>query len=868
MPLAPGDVLHNNRYRIVRLLGQGGMGAVYRAWDTILEIPVAIKENLDTSPEAQRQFTGEARILARLAHPSLPRVIDTFFAPGQGQYLVMDFVDGEDLQSMLDRLGALPEPAVLAWMADVCNALAYLHGQLAPIIHRDIKPANIRIRPDGRAMLVDFGIAKVYDPSLATTVGARAVAPGYSPPEQYGGGRTDARSDVYALGATLYHLLTGEQPPESVGRMAGVVTLSAPRRLNPAITPKTEGAVLRAMEVATDRRFQTVDALRAALPAAAAEKPRQAPASAAPDAQAPPRRTTVMPPQPPGLPSPTSGPPPQTSPQAQPALAPSPAGLGNARKSLLPMALAACALLIVCAFGVWLIWQWAADLQTPARGGQSPVATPSGALGSPLTSPLVTPTPLVGLPGRGLAVGDRMVYRDIGYGIAPLSDGVEVQVVEVAGEEQGSPAGSWVVRTAWTCESGFCWSFLVPPDYREWVDQATGLVYKSEGIAVYDEPQEVELGDQTLLAREVRQRTEWQPDGRSGVATLTGVDVEGVEHRVVLQDPGPSYHFLLTGGVRLGLTFVDRRVVATQVVPTPMGVFDCWVLASPSEDSGVRLYYYHRATGIRIREERWDPDDAERHLALARASTLLTYTNGPIDAASLPPPPAYAPHRLAYITYRDADLAAAYETFLTGLGFTVDVVGMDEIAATDFAPYGLILVGPDTIGSGEADAWYEAWGTQADVRHLVASGRPILGFGDGGYGIFGRMGLRIGGGFGASGEGDPTVDLTPVGVLLRRPNPIEGDAATLYSRALSFNEIYLGEEVDPSPRSAGVVAIASRDYAGEGATLTYGQIVCQPERYCLWGFGASPADLTEPGAQLLQNLIHYLIDFGAPQANP
>jgi len=136
----------------------------------------------------KKQFTREAQILARLAHPNLPRVIDSFIIPDVGQYLVMDYVEGEDLQTMLGRLGRLPEPQVLSWISQICDALAYLHNQSSPIIHRDIKPGNIKIRSDGRAMLVDFGIAKVYNPTIATTMGARAFTPGYSPPEQYGTG--------------------------------------------------------------------------------------------------------------------------------------------------------------------------------------------------------------------------------------------------------------------------------------------------------------------------------------------------------------------------------------------------------------------------------------------------------------------------------------------------------------------------------------------------------------------------------------------------------------------------------------------------------------------------------------------------------
>ncbi len=263
MPLIIGQLL-NNRYRIDMLLGQGGMGAVYRAWDVRLNIPVAVKENLDTSPEAERQFLREAQMLARLSHPNLPRVTDHFVLPGQGQYLVMDFIAGEDVQSLSDRYGVLPETQILPWLAQVCDALIYLHGQTPPIIHRDIKPANIKIRPDGHALLVDFGIAKLYDPQQGTTVGAKAITPGFSPPEQYSG-HTDARSDIYALGATLYTLLTGQALPESVLRVAHQQTVTRPRQVNPQISPSVEQTILRATEIDTDRRYPDATSFRADL---------------------------------------------------------------------------------------------------------------------------------------------------------------------------------------------------------------------------------------------------------------------------------------------------------------------------------------------------------------------------------------------------------------------------------------------------------------------------------------------------------------------------------------------------------------------------------------------------------------------------
>ncbi len=266
MALSPGQVL-NNRYRIVKLLGQGGFGAVYQAWDVNLEAYRAVKENLDTSLEAQRQFKLEAQILDKLSHPNLPRVIDHFIIPEQGQYLVMDFVDGEDLAEMLRRVGGpLPETQVLEWVSQVCDALSYLHSRNPPIIHRDIKPANIKIRPNGQAMLVDFGIAKVFDPNLKTTVGAQAYTPGYSPPEQYGIGSTDARSDVYALGATLYHLLSGQSPPASVDIMSGVVPALAPlQHFNPLVSPRVNAAVERAMQLNRSGRFGSAADFKAAL---------------------------------------------------------------------------------------------------------------------------------------------------------------------------------------------------------------------------------------------------------------------------------------------------------------------------------------------------------------------------------------------------------------------------------------------------------------------------------------------------------------------------------------------------------------------------------------------------------------------------
>ncbi len=253
MPLQTGQIL-NNCYRIDSLLGHGGMGAVYCAWHLTLNKPVAIKENLDASPPSQARFENEADILLRLTHPHLPQVIDYFFLPLQGQYLVMDFVEGQDLRAQLEQNGALPELRVLAWAAQICDALIYLHSQPSPVTHRDIKPANIRICPDGQVVLVDFGIASMGGEG---SVASSAISPGYSPPEQYGG-LADVRSDIYALGATLYHLLTGCKPTPSTKRVWGGDTLAPPSQLNPKISARTEQAIMKALEIDANCRFQDV----------------------------------------------------------------------------------------------------------------------------------------------------------------------------------------------------------------------------------------------------------------------------------------------------------------------------------------------------------------------------------------------------------------------------------------------------------------------------------------------------------------------------------------------------------------------------------------------------------------------------------
>jgi predicted Ser/Thr protein kinase len=260
--------LVNGRFRVKKLLGYGGYGNVYLVEDELV-FPgnqFALKESLSSTISERRQFTREAKWLMTLEHPNLPRVAEQFEWNGR-PYFVMAYVAGENLEDRVDRLGPLPEDQVLTWMLPICDAVAYLHEQKRPIIHRDIKPGNIIVSKDGRPWLVDFGIAKqVHSGSRKTTRAARAVSGGYSPLEQYTRGGTDVRSDIYALGATFYHLLTGICPPEAPDIASGVARLPDARQVHSKISRQTEQVVMRAMSQKPEDRYQSVRALMADLP--------------------------------------------------------------------------------------------------------------------------------------------------------------------------------------------------------------------------------------------------------------------------------------------------------------------------------------------------------------------------------------------------------------------------------------------------------------------------------------------------------------------------------------------------------------------------------------------------------------------------
>ena len=259
------DSLLINRYRILEILGQGGMGSIYRAEDENLGVHVAVKENLFTSEEYARQFRREAVILANLRHPNLPRVTDHFVIDGQGQYLVMDFIEGEDLRERIDVQGLLSDVDAVILGTAVCDALAYLHSRQPQVVHRDIKPGNVKITPAGTVILVDFGLAKVNQDSQVTTTGARAMTPGYSPPEQYGTARTDPRSDIYSLGASLYMAVTGALPEDGLARAMGQVDLTPVRKHNSKVSRRLAAVIEKSMAVRPEQRYQTADEFKRAL---------------------------------------------------------------------------------------------------------------------------------------------------------------------------------------------------------------------------------------------------------------------------------------------------------------------------------------------------------------------------------------------------------------------------------------------------------------------------------------------------------------------------------------------------------------------------------------------------------------------------
>ena len=263
--LQPNAVLAE-RYVIVRKVGGGGMGTVYQATDQRIQGKLwAIKEMSDTAmtnpvdrQQAVDAFRREAQLLAALDHGNLPKVGD-YFTEGGKCYLVMDFIQGRTLEQVLhSAAGFFAEDEVVSWAIQLCDVLAYLHSRQPPVIFRDLKPANIMLDAEGRIKLIDFGIARLFQPGKGKDTQIMGT-PGYAAPEQYGTGQTDARSDIYALGVTLHQLLTGYDPSLSP------FNLPPARNVNPNLSSAIEAVIAKATQPEVTARFQTAEGMKQAL---------------------------------------------------------------------------------------------------------------------------------------------------------------------------------------------------------------------------------------------------------------------------------------------------------------------------------------------------------------------------------------------------------------------------------------------------------------------------------------------------------------------------------------------------------------------------------------------------------------------------
>ncbi len=275
------DIIIQNRYQIVRRIGQGGMGAVFEAIDTRLGNVVAIKQTLPVPLEdvtgvddpLKRAFEREARILASLRHSALP-VVSDFFTEGTAQYLVMQYIPGDDLWTLLQRHHQnFSIEQVIEWTDALLDVLDYLHTHQPPILHRDIKPQNLKLTPRGEIVLLDFGLARggtTLTSRLSTGGSLVAYTPQYAPMEQIRGLPIGARSDLYALAATVYHLLTGRLPASAMDRAAAAMEgrsdpLTPVSTLNPHVSATISDLLMRAMSPRVEERPANAAAMRAVL---------------------------------------------------------------------------------------------------------------------------------------------------------------------------------------------------------------------------------------------------------------------------------------------------------------------------------------------------------------------------------------------------------------------------------------------------------------------------------------------------------------------------------------------------------------------------------------------------------------------------
>ena len=269
------NTMLQNRYLIIRHLAAGGMGSVYEARDQRLGNIVALKETFFVQESLRKAFHREASILATLKHPALPKVID-HFTEGEGQFLVMEYIRGEDLSNILEMHGQkyvkpIPQADALMWADQLLGVLEYMHSQRPPVIHRDIKPKNLKLNERGEIILLDFGLAKEEAMESALATGSvRGYTLKYAPLEQIQGTGTDPRSDLYSLAATFYHIMTGQEPLDALARATTLIEgrpdpLQRADELNPQVSPKVSALLEHAMAMDRNRRPATASAMRAAL---------------------------------------------------------------------------------------------------------------------------------------------------------------------------------------------------------------------------------------------------------------------------------------------------------------------------------------------------------------------------------------------------------------------------------------------------------------------------------------------------------------------------------------------------------------------------------------------------------------------------
>jgi serine/threonine-protein kinase len=272
-PLTEGTIL-NGRYEIVRKIGGGGMGAVYLASDNNLGgVLRAVKEMVQSHIEEEQQekaindFKRESMILSTLDHPSIPTIYDYFYDADEGRfYLVMKYISGGDLSSRLRSApeGKIDEKSITQWAIQITDVLDYLHNQPSTIVYRDLKPSNIMIDGNsGRIMLIDFGIARSI--SQKEEKGVTAVGTmGYAPPELFSG-NVEPRSDVYSLGSTIFHLLTGADPQSNPLLIFDFQKNPRPRQINSQLSDQIERIIMRAVEYNSDARFASAAEMKAVL---------------------------------------------------------------------------------------------------------------------------------------------------------------------------------------------------------------------------------------------------------------------------------------------------------------------------------------------------------------------------------------------------------------------------------------------------------------------------------------------------------------------------------------------------------------------------------------------------------------------------